>query len=122
MLAGEMPEAASLSFGVVDVRDVADLHLRAMTDPAAAGERFLATSEGETSLLGVATMLRQAFPAFADRLPEREADADAAGAAIHRSATAEKARRVLGWTARPAREAIIASAQSLIDLGVLSPT
>ena len=122
MLAGEMPEAASLSFGVVDVRDVADLHLRAMTDPAAAGERFLATSEGETSLLGVATMLRQAFPSFADRLPEREADGDAAGPAIRRSATAEKARRVLGWTARPAGEAVIASAQSLIDLGVLRPT
>ena len=38
------PAARKLYFGVVDVRDVADLHLRAMTNPAAKGERFIAVS------------------------------------------------------------------------------
>jgi nucleoside-diphosphate-sugar epimerase len=32
-----MPGCPKLYFGVVDVRDVADIHLRAMTDPAAKG-------------------------------------------------------------------------------------
>jgi hypothetical protein len=39
---GAVPGSPRLSFGVVDVRDVADLHIRAMTHPAAEGERFLA--------------------------------------------------------------------------------
>ena len=39
-----MPGCPRLYFGVVDVRDVADLHIRAMTDPAAKGERFLAVA------------------------------------------------------------------------------
>jgi nucleoside-diphosphate-sugar epimerase len=39
-----MPGCPRLYFGVVDVRDVADLHVRAMTHPAAKGERFIATS------------------------------------------------------------------------------
>lgn len=47
MLDGNLPLAPKLSYGIVDVRDVADLHIRAMTDPAANGERFVAIA-GET--------------------------------------------------------------------------
>jgi dihydroflavonol-4-reductase len=32
-----MPGVPQLYFGIVDVRDVADLHIRAMTHPAARG-------------------------------------------------------------------------------------
>ena len=42
MCTGEMPGLPMIMFGVVDNRDVVDLHLRAMTHPAAKGERFLA--------------------------------------------------------------------------------
>jgi hypothetical protein len=42
---GALPGCPQLYFGIVDVRDVADIHLRAMADPAAKGERFLATAE-----------------------------------------------------------------------------
>ena len=45
-LDGAMPGTPRLYFDIVDVRDVADLHLRAMTDPAAKGERFLAVADG----------------------------------------------------------------------------
>jgi nucleoside-diphosphate-sugar epimerase len=41
-----MPGCPDIWFGAVDVRDVVDLHLKAMTDPAARGERFLATGGG----------------------------------------------------------------------------
>jgi len=44
LMDGAMPGSPRLSFGIVDVRDVADLHLRAMTSPAAKGERFLAVA------------------------------------------------------------------------------
>ncbi len=44
MMDGALPGLPRLCFGVVDVRDVVDLHLRAMTNPAAKGERFLAVA------------------------------------------------------------------------------
>ena len=53
-----MPGCLRINFGVVDVRDVADLHLRAMTDPAANGERFIAVSGGLMSMLDIARVLR----------------------------------------------------------------
>jgi nucleoside-diphosphate-sugar epimerase len=46
LMDGSIPGCPDLWFGAVDVRDVADLHLRAMIDPAAHGERFLATCSG----------------------------------------------------------------------------
>ena len=67
-----MPGCPRLFFGVVDVRDVADLHLRAMTHPAAKGERFIATSGDIMSMLDIAVVLRNAWrrrPRFRRRLP-----------------------------------------------------
>src|SRR4051794_39885811 len=45
LIDGSMPGTPKVAYGLVDVRDVADLHVRAMTEPAAAGERFLAIGE-----------------------------------------------------------------------------
>ena len=53
-----MPGAPKLYFGIVDVRDVADLHIRAMTSPAAKGERFLATSGDFVNVRQIAQMLK----------------------------------------------------------------
>src|SRR5262249_23578287 len=50
LMSGKVPGSPRLSFGVVDVRDVAELHIRAMTHPAAKGERFLAAA-GEFMLI-----------------------------------------------------------------------
>ena len=57
-LAGKIPFAPQISFGTVDVRDVAELHVQAMTNPAAAGERFLLVSGESISMLEMAKMLR----------------------------------------------------------------
>src|SRR3954471_21844563 len=54
LMDGAMPGCPRLYFGVVDVRDVADLHLRAMTDAAAKGERFFAVSGDFMSILDIA--------------------------------------------------------------------
>ena len=53
-----MPGAPLIYFGVVDVQDVADLRLRAMTRPAAKGERFIAVSGNAISMVDIARILR----------------------------------------------------------------
>ncbi len=131
LLEGTMPGAPRLYFGVVDVRDVAALHLLAMTSAAAAGERFLAASGGATSLHAVAAVLRSRLGDHASRVPADELlDAEVIRLAttspvmaglvpqlgVVRQFSAEKARRTLGWRPRDASEAIVDSARSLIAL------
>ncbi|HLY42159.1 MAG TPA: aldehyde reductase [Terracidiphilus sp.] len=134
MMDGAFPGLPRLWLGVVDVRDVADLHLRAMTHPAAKGERFLAVSGEFPSLHQIANMLRQRMGAAARRVPTRElpnwlvrlaAWRDPAVKQILpelgkvKNASSEKAQRVLGWKPRPREEAVVATAQSLLNLGLL---
>ncbi len=77
MLGGLMPVAPRQRFGVADVRDVADLHLRAMAAPDAAGKRFLALADGPTiSWLQLAQTLRERFGPLAERVPTEEAPGD----------------------------------------------
>lgn len=133
MLTGRMPVVPVMYFGVVDVRDVVDLHLRAMLHPKAAGERFIAVGGPAVSLLGMARILREHFPAAAGLLPSaemtieqvREAaetepalrDAAALGGRIPVISNA-KARAVLGWQPRDVVETIVASAESQIRRGL----
>jgi|SRR5271165_6317631 len=134
MLDGAMPGAPQLYFGVVDVRDVADLHIRAMTHPAAKGERFLAVAGDFMSMLDIAKVLKARMGAAAKRVPTRQlpnwmvrlaALRDPAVKIIlpelgkWKNATNEKARRMLGWAPRSNEEAIVATAESLVRLGLL---
>jgi nucleoside-diphosphate-sugar epimerase len=134
LLDGEIPALPRLMFGIVDVRDVADLHLRAMTDPAAKGERFLAVAGDFISVAEVAGLLRTRLGELGKRVTRRELPSWVVRLAAlvstearttvpdlgkTKNATSEKARRVLGWTPRPREEAIIATAESLAQLGLL---
>jgi len=134
LMDGAMPGLPRLYFGAVDVRDVADLHLRAMTHPAAKGERFLAVAGDFLSMLGIAKILKKRLGVAAKRVPTLElpdwiirlaALRDPAVKLIlpelgkRKNATNEKARRVLGWKPRSNEESIIATAESLIQLGLL---
>ena len=134
LMDGAMPGCPQLCFGVVDVRDVADLHLRAMTDPAAAGERFLAVAGDFLWIREIARALRQQLGASARKVPTRQlpnwlvrlaALRDPAIRQIlpelgmHKNASSAKARRVLGWSPRPPQDAVVASAESLLRLGLL---
>ena len=58
MMDGALPGVPRMALGVVDVRDVADLHLRAMTNPAAKGERFLAVAGEFMWLIEIAQVLK----------------------------------------------------------------
>jgi nucleoside-diphosphate-sugar epimerase len=134
MLDGGMPGIPKLSFGVVDVRDVADMHLRCMTHPAAKGERFLAVAGDFLSLLDIARILKTNLGTAAKRVPTLQipnwfvrlfALVDSAAKQIlpelgkSRNATNEKAKRILGLTPRTSEECILATAESLQRLGLL---
>src|SRR5262249_42750477 len=67
-----MPATPRIGFTFVDVRDVADLHIRAMTDPAAAGQRFLATDRF-LWIADVAAILRDRLGDRAPKVPTRVA-------------------------------------------------
>jgi dihydroflavonol-4-reductase len=70
MLEGRVPRYPSLAFEVVDVRDVADLHIRAMIAPEAEGERLIAT--GELLWMGeMAAILREQLGPAAARVPAK---------------------------------------------------
>ncbi|WP_431907625.1 NAD-dependent epimerase/dehydratase family protein [Nonomuraea jabiensis] len=117
MLDGTMSLAPRQRFGVVDVRDVADLHLRAMAEPKAAGKRFLAVADGPTlSFLEVAQILRRQLGPAAARVPTQEVPGeDPPRPIIHN----DRARTELGWRPRPAETTIVQMAQSLRDLGLV---
>ena len=134
MMDGEMPGVPRLEFGGVDVRDVADLHLRAMTAPAARGERFLAVAGDFVSLLEIAKILKKRLGPAANRVPLRELPdwlvrlarfMDPSVKQIlpelgkHKNATGAKAQRVLGWTPRSLEDSVVATAESLVRLGLL---
>ncbi len=134
MMDGAMPGCPRLWFGIVDVRDVASLHLLAMTHPAAKGERFLAVAGDFMSMREVAQVLKSRMGAAAKKVPVREvpnwlvriaALRDPAVKVIlpelgkPKNGTNEKARRLLGWAPRSNEESIVATAESMIRLGLL---
>jgi nucleoside-diphosphate-sugar epimerase len=118
MLDGAMPMVRRQRFGVADVRDVADLHIRAMASPEAAGKRYLALADGPTvSFLEVAQILRQRLGPLADRVPTEEAPGpEPARLIIHN----DRAKQELGWRPRPADTTIVDTAEDLRDRGLLA--
>ena len=135
MLEGRAPALPKITMGVVDVRDVADLHLLAMTRPEAAGERFVCAAGDFLPLREIARILRDGLGPLARKVPRHDLPnwALRLGALFSptlrsiagpdlgrpRNASNAKAREVLGWSPRPASEAILATARSLIELGIV---
>ena len=132
LINGSMPGYPRLGFGVVDVRDVADIHIRAMTAPEAAGQRFLAISQW-LWMKEMAEIVRPALGSRA-RVPTRQmpdfvlrliAIFDRALRLVtpalgkKHANTSAKAQSVLGWKPRPAAETLVACAESLIAKGAV---
>jgi len=117
----------------VDVRDVADLHLRAMIDPMAKGERFIASAGHSMWMVEVGKVLRDHLGSAASKVRTKSvpswvlkllalANKNAANIVklldLNMDASGDKARRVLGWAPRSQEDAIIAAAESLVKLGL----
>ncbi len=135
LLKGSIPALPRIYFGAVDVRDVAALHLLALTSPAAIGERFIAVAEPIISMAEIAKVLREHFGSEAGKVPRRTLPdwlyrtlaqvvpalrGTASQVGIIRHTNHDKAKQLLGWEPRPAREAIIASAESLLRLKLMN--
>lgn len=134
LMDGALPGCPKLDFGVVDVRDVASLHLLAMTHPAAKGERFLAVTGDFMWMREMAMVLKDRMGASAKRVPTRELPnwllrlASLRDPAIKlilpelgkaKNGTGEKAIRMLGWAPRSKEDALVSTAESLSRLGLL---
>jgi nucleoside-diphosphate-sugar epimerase len=134
MLDGAIPGCPKIRLVAVDVRDTVDLHIRAMTHPAAKGERFLAVAGDFMFILDIAKVLKEHMGAFARRVPTRELPnwlvrlASLRDPAVKqilpelgksKNATNAKARRILGWSPRSNEESILSTAESLIKLGLV---
>ncbi|MGO9887982.1 MAG: NAD-dependent epimerase/dehydratase family protein [Solirubrobacteraceae bacterium] len=117
MLDGTMPVVRRQRFGIADVRDVADLHIRAMAAPNAVGKRYLALADGPTiSFLQIAQILRDRLGPLAERAPTEEAPGPEPPRLIIHN---DRAKEELGWRPRPAETTIVDTAESLRDLGLL---
>ncbi len=134
MLRGELAGCPKITSGYVDVRDVADLHLRAMTAPAAKGQRFIAVAGESISVLNIAHILRHALGDKASKVPTKELPnwlLRVVGwfnpqvrllvphLGLVKRASHAKASQLLGWQPRSNQEAVLATAQSLLELGLV---
>lgn len=131
------PGCPKINTCVVDVRDVADLHLRAMTDPAANGERFLAASGESLWMVEIARLLNQRLGKGAKKVSTRvlpnwfirvvalfnpAMKGIVPHLGVNMNASGDKAKRLLGWAPRSREDAIVATAESLIKLGLVNTT
>lgn len=131
LLSGRVPAIPRLGFNIVDVRDVADLHVRVMTAPEAAGQRFIAAG-GFAWMADIAPLLRARLGAAAGQVPTRNAPdflvrlfalfnpdlrTVVPRLGIRREFTSAKAHKMLGWTPRPLEDTVLDCARSLIATG-----
>jgi nucleoside-diphosphate-sugar epimerase len=124
-----VPGTPRIGYSIVDVRDVADLQIRAMSAPEAGGERFIAAT-GFLWMGEVAAVLREQLGAAAPKVPKRSLPDFAVRAmglfdpsvrSVARQLgqrvelSSEKARAELGWSPRPVEETVVDCARSLLE-------
>lgn len=127
------PVVPNVGFNVVDVRDVANLHVAAMTSPSAGGHRYIAAAAPATAV-EIAEALRSAFPDLADRFPRLvvhdwlvrlagrlspEVRSILPNLGVIRRYDAKPAEALLGRPFITPRVAAAATLQSLLDLGLV---
>jgi nucleoside-diphosphate-sugar epimerase len=133
LVSGRVPGLPRLGFNIVDVRDVADLHIRAMTAPDAAGQRFIAAAEFAW-MADLAAILKANLGAEAAKVPTRKVpdfvlrlaslfdkDLSAVTGSLGQKHdfTSAKAKDMLGWRPRPLNDTVLDCARSLIANGLV---
>ena len=123
LLTGKVPGVPRLGFNIVDVRDVADLHIRAMTSSVAAGERFIAAG-GFAWMMDLAHILRDGLGDAGKKVltraaPDFDLTAVTGSLGLRHEFTSAKAERLLGWKARPMKDTVLDCALSLIAAGLV---
>ncbi len=133
LLAGEIPGLPKIHFPVVDVRDVAEMHLQALEMKGAAGNRFICVNES-SSYQYIAKTLKEAFPEYGKKIKtfefpdffiriyslfEKDTKAITVELGRKRSYDNSKSRKMFDWTPRSNKEAINSMAKSMIKFGVV---
>jgi nucleoside-diphosphate-sugar epimerase len=133
MLDGTMSVAPRARFGIADVRDVADLHIRAMTSPDAGGQRFIAAANFAW-MADLAAVLKANLGAEAAKVPTRKVpdfvlrlaalfDKDlgavTGGLGQKHDFSSAKAKDMLGWRPRPLNDTVLDCARSLVANGLV---
>jgi nucleoside-diphosphate-sugar epimerase len=131
LLTGRVPGVPRLGFNIVDVRDVADLHIRAMTAPQAAGQRFIAAGQWAW-MADLAAILKANLGDAAAKVPtgkvpdlvlrlvslfDKDLTAVTPSLGKKHDATSAKAQSMLGWKPRPLDDTVLDCARSLIATG-----
>ena len=135
LLDGSMKAVPNIALNVVDVRDVADLHLRAMRAPGAQGQRFIASADGQISLPEVAQLLRENFPAATGQVSTKtvpdwvvrlaslfntQAKTAAMLLNVSRNVSNAKARSLLSWSPiANSEEAVLAAMRSILKYKIV---
>lgn len=135
LLAREIPGCPDLGWAIVDVRDVADAHLAALTVPEATGQRFIVALE-HASMLEIAQMLAKHFRSQGFQVPVRRLPAsvlrlvglvDKTVALTvpelgkRQDVSNAHARSVLGWNPRSLEETVVDTAKSMIAANLVVP-
>ncbi|MCZ8321010.1 MAG: NAD-dependent epimerase/dehydratase family protein [Novosphingobium sp.] len=133
LLDGSIPGLPNFGFGVVDVRDVADMHLRCLTAPNMANERFICSGPF-LMMPEIAQILRAGLGPQARKVPKLQLPNWAVRLAARfdpvirqvigelgcrRESPADHAREVLGWVPRPVEESVLDTARDMIRLGIV---
>jgi nucleoside-diphosphate-sugar epimerase len=135
MLSGSMPAIPNFSINVVDIRDVADLHILAMVTPEAKGQRFIASADGQISMPQIAKLLKEKEPVLSEKVSLKtlpnfilriaalfssKAKDGLYMSKLNRSISNEKAKTILGWTPiANNEEAILASVDSMVKFKMI---
>ncbi|MBB5437699.1 nucleoside-diphosphate-sugar epimerase [Pedobacter sp. AK017] len=112
IMEGTVRESPAFTFGAVDVRDVADIHIKAMLHPEANGQRFLATAEGAVSFYDIAQLIKNERPEKAGKIAEMQATSEE----FYIKISNQKAKDVLNWQPRSKEEAILSSADCFTNV------
>jgi len=133
LLDGKVPMCPDVGFGIIDVRDVADLHYRALSAPDIRDERYVCSGPF-LKMIEVANILTANLGDAARKVPTRrmpdwllktfaifrpELKQLVAELGNVRGGDSSHAMQTLGWTMRPPEEAILATAHSLIERGIV---
>ncbi|WP_442592214.1 SDR family oxidoreductase [Pedobacter sp. AW31-3R] len=130
LLDGSMKAIPNIQLNVVDVRDVADLHMRAMASPEASGQRFIASADGHISMPEIASLLKLTYPGASQkvslkRLPNwvlsfaslfnAKAKEGVLLMKMNRNVSNAKAKQLLSWKPVATQEqSILAAVESII--------
>lgn len=133
MMAGEFPGYPNIGFPLVDVRDVASMHILAMETESAIGERFICSND-YIWFSDVGAILKENFPNYAKKIPSRklpdwlvkvfalfdkETKSVLNELGFRKDVSYAKAQRLLNWSPKSNKEAILATGESLVKFGIV---